>query len=142
MNQNQENNIFINGKQQIIDMLRIMEPNDRNKLIKNIKARNASMAKELSEQSFSFTDLYKLNEMALKLVFNNSNPHLIGLAISLTPIAFQRKVLSVLDRQSAEQAFSILSQDLTSKRLEARKAQSQIVNIAINLSSRGSISLY
>ena len=60
MADNKENGIYINGRQQIIDMLQFMSEPERRKLLKNIEMRNAVMARELSEQSLSFNDLNKL----------------------------------------------------------------------------------
>ena len=41
---------YINGKKQAIELLQHLDGNERQKLLKNISLRNASMAKELSEQ--------------------------------------------------------------------------------------------
>ena len=133
MSENNSNNVFINGKQQIIEMLRYMPMNERNKLISNIRLRNATMARELSEQSLSYSDLDNLDEDKLALVLRTINPAVIGLALYLSPRKFQRKCLGVLERTLAEKAYQIMTYDLSSKRTECERAQQKILQSAIEL---------
>lgn len=139
MSESGQNNVFINGKQQIIDMLRFMSLAERRKLITNISARNATMARELSEQSFSYKDLQSLDDDQLSTVLRTVNPSIIGLALYLSPKEFQRKCLSVIERNIAEKAFQIMTYDLSGKRMECERAQQKILQSAIDLSRRGII---
>ena len=52
-NQNETGNTFINGKAQIIEMLSIMDPAHRNKLLNDITVRDPIMGAELRERSIS-----------------------------------------------------------------------------------------
>ena len=140
MKQN-EQGIFINGKQQIIEMLQFMNEEEKNKLLKNIRIKNAAMAKELSEQSFSFKDLFRLPSTSLKKIFDKSNPAIIGLALYPLPQNLQRKALMCIERNLAESAFQVMNQDLSAKKIECKRAQDKIVQTAINLSRMNSISL-
>ena len=133
MSEQNSNNIFINGKQQIIEMLRYMPMPERNKLISNIRMRNATMARELSEQSLSYKDLESLSDDKLSVVLKTVNPAVIGLALYLSPSKFQRKCLSVLDRSVAEKAYQIMTYDLSSKKTECERAQQKMLNAAIEL---------
>ena len=56
-NKKSNENIYINGKGQIIEMLKIMPMAEKMKLLKNIGLRNAPMARELSEESLSFASM-------------------------------------------------------------------------------------
>src|SRR5690606_15348838 len=118
---NEAQGIFINGKEQIIELLQFLPDDEKKKLLGNIKARNASMAKELSEKSLSFTNILNLDEDSIRKVFSGCSPAIIGLALSLVNRNFQRKVLSVIPRESAETAFQIMGRDLSSKRRECMK---------------------
>ena len=138
---NENQGVFINGKEQIIELLQFLPDSEKQKLLLNIKARNASMAKELSERSLSFNNILDLNEESLKKVFSMCSPAIIGLALYLTTRAYQRKVLSLIARESAEQAFHIMNRDLSTKRRECIKAQEKIVETAISLSRRNIIKL-
>ena len=137
----EQKGIFINGRQQIIEMLQFMNDNERNKLLNNIKQRNAVMAKELSEQSLSFSSLEQLPSHTLNKVFSNNNPAIIGLALYNSKKSFQKKVLSSIDRESAESAFEIMAKNLDSKKHECKRAQEKILQNAISLSRRQQISI-
>lgn len=138
---NSEQGIFINGKQQIIEMLQFMPEQEREKLLKNIKLRNAVMGRELAEKSLSFNSIVKLSNESLRAIFNQANPAIIGLALYTSSKSLQRKVLSSIDRDLAERAFSIMSEDLSNKAIECKRAQEKIIQKAILLSRNKKISL-
>ena len=140
-NESNQNNIFINGRQQIIEMLQYMEEGEKQKLLNNIKLRNASMAKELSEQSFSFKNLFSLSRKSLERIFSKVNPAIIGLALYPLDPKLQRKALMSLDRGLAEEAFHIMKQNLSHKKQETQRAQEKIVQIAIQLSKQNHVIL-
>lgn len=132
---------YINGKEQVIELLQHLDGEERQKLLRNISLRNASMAKELSEQSLSFKDILAANTESLSKIMQVTTPAIIGLALYLTPRAFQRKALGAMDRTRAEQAFNVMSRDLSDKRAECMKAQNKLVQNALELSRRGIIKL-
>lgn len=137
---NQEKGIFINGKKQIIEMLRIMDDADKRKLLKNISLRNSAMARELAEQSYSFKDLMRLKDQELVIVLNYNNPTIVGLALYLLPQDFQRRSLTIMNRENAEIAYSVMSQNLTNKKVECEKALQKLVNSCIELSRKSLVS--
>ena len=141
MNNADQKGYYINGKKQVIELLQHLEGDERAKLLQNIRMRNASMAKELSEQSYSFKDLLIADSETLSKIMRVTTPALIGLALYLTPRAFQRKVLGCMERSRAEQAFNVMSRDLSDKRQECLKAQNKVLQNAVELSRRGIIKL-
>ena len=126
MSEEQNKGIFINGKQQIIEMLQFMNDKEKEKLLNNIGTKNAVMARELREKSFSFTNLSGLSDSMIKAIFEKVNPAIIGLALYNAPTSFQRRILSTISRPLAESAFEVLNQDLTGKSLECKRAQEKI----------------
>ena len=138
---NQEQGIYINGKKQIIEMLQFMSKSEREKLLGHVKVKNAVMARELSEQSFSFNDLTQLSTHSLRKIFSNINSAIIALALYNASTELQRKVLSSLDRGQAEQAFHIMNQNLNSKRNECKRAQEKVVQIVIQLSRKQQVDI-
>jgi flagellar motor switch protein FliG len=136
---NAEKGIYINGRQQIIDMLQFMSEPERKKLLNNISMRNTVMARELGEQSLSFSDLVNVPEDSLSKIFAGSNPAIIGLALYTCTSEMQRKVLSVIPRDTAEKAFEIMSKNLGSKKAECKRAQQKILQTVIELSRRQQI---
>lgn len=136
-----KNGYYIDGKKQAIELLQHLEGDERNKILKNIAIKNAPMARELSERSYSFKDLLLADDETLEKITQVSTPAIIGLALYLTPKSFQRKVLTIMPREKAEQAFNIMSRDLSEKREECMKAQNKILGNAIELSRRNIIRL-
>ena len=136
-----QNGIFLNGKQQVIELLQAMNGAEKEKLLNNIGLKNAVMAQELREKSFSFASLTHLPDSLLRDIFDRINPIIIGLALYHAPVSFQRKVLSLIERPTAEKSFEILNQDLSSKRLECKRAEEKIISVAIQMSRRHRINL-
>jgi len=134
MSNSNEQGIYINGRQQIIEMLQFMNQNERKKLLDNIRMRNAVMARELSEQSLSFYDLEKLPETLIGKIFSRTNAAIIGLSLYNAKTSFQKKVLSSLERETAIEAFQIMNQNLSQKQNECKRAQEKIIQLAIALS--------
>ena len=134
MSQSAEQGIFINGRQQIIEMLQFMDEKEKKKLLGNIEKRNAVMARELSEQSFSFKSLFSISEDQLGQILSRCNPAIIALALYPLEISLQRKALSAIERSAAEKTFEIMGHDLSSKKQEVKRAQEKIIQIAIQLS--------
>lgn len=136
-----QNGIFINGKKQVVELLQFMSDAERKKLLNNIKMRNAVMARELSEKSLSFRDLFQLDDHIVRRILQNINPTITGLALFVSPTNVQRKALTLMEREDAEQAFSIMSKNLSHKKVECQKAQEKILQVAIQLSRRSLINL-
>ena len=140
-NTESEKGIFINGKNQIIEMLQFMDESERHKLLNNIKRKNSVMARELLEKSFSFNDLHQLSHDNLRKILSHCNPAIIGLALNISSTKFQRKALQSLDRHIAEEAFNVMNSNLINKTQECRRAQDKIVQVALQLSRRKQISI-
>jgi len=133
--------VFINGKAQVIEMLKYMQPEERELLLKNIKARNPQLAIELTENCLTFNDLNRLGDEELHLIFNYVKPAIWGLALKNTPRDFQRRVLSLAQRDYAEQAYQILTTTLKNEERDTKRAQQKIVSILGNLLKRRQISI-
>jgi flagellar motor switch protein FliG len=143
MNQkNAENGIFINGKKQVIELLKTMEAADKARLLKNLRVRNPSLAKELTESCISFESIWDLNDESLKTVVSQVQPAILGLALSLVNVKNQRRVLSLISIEMALKAFDIMQKDLTSNRSECMRAQQKILELAMNLHRNRIIQFY
>ncbi len=133
--------IRINGKQQMIDLLKFMENDERNKLLKNILMRNPIMGRELMEQSFTFSDFTELSDHAIVRALSYVTPTIIGIALKSASIKFQKRVLSLIDRTRAEEAFNYMQRPITNSMRDSQKAQEKIVGVAIALSRKKVINL-
>lgn len=139
---NTENGVFINGKKQVIELLQSMDSVDKAKLLKNLRTRNPSLAKELTELCISFESLWDLNDECLKTVVSQIQPTILGLALSLVHVKNQRRVLSLISREMALKAFDIMQKDLTGNRNECIKAQHKILDLALSLHRNRIIQFY
>lgn len=134
--------VFINGKKQVIELLQKMDAGDKARLLKNLRTRNPSLAKELTESCISFESIWDLDDECLKTVVSQIQPAILGLALSLVHVKNQRRALSLISREQALKAFDIMQKDLTSNRNECFRAQSKIVELAINLHRNKIIQFY
>lgn len=139
---NSENGIFINGKKQVIELLQRMDSADKARLLKNLRTRNPTLAKELTESCLSFESIWDLDDECLKTVVSQIQPAILGLALSLVHVKNQRRALSLISREMALKAFDIMQKDLTSNRSECIRAQSKILDLAVNLNRNRIIQFY
>lgn len=141
MDNNEQKGIFINGKQQIVELLQYMQGEEKETLIRQIKLRNPVMAKELIENSLSFEQIETLTNHELKLIFEKSGPAITGISLQKTSKEFQRKVLTMLDRSFAEKAFEIMAKELPNGDKDIMRARQKVVATAIALSKQMQIKL-
>lgn len=139
---NAQNGVFINGKRQVIELLQRMDAQDKAKLLKNLKARNPALAKELAESCISFESVWDLDDESLKTVVSQVNPSILGLALSLVHVKNQRRALSLTTRVIAIKAFEIMQTDLTGNRNECMRAQQKILELAMSLHRNRVIQFY
>ncbi len=139
---NSEKGIFINGKKQVIELLQKMEASDKSTLLKNLRNRNPSLAKELTESCISFESIWDLTDECLKTLVTQINPAVLGLALSLVHVKNQRRALSLTNRATALKAFEVMQTDLSSNRNECYRAQQKILEIAMSLHRNRVIQFY
>lgn len=139
---NEENGVFINGKRQVIELLQRMDSGDKARLLKNLKTRNPSLAKELTESCISFESIWDLDDECLKTVVSQVQPTILGLALSLVHVKNQRRALSLISREQALRAFDIMQKDLTGNRNECIRAQQKVLELAIHLNRNKIIQFY
>lgn len=139
---NSENGIFINGKNQVIELLQRMDGPDKARLLKNLRVRNPALAKELTESCISFESIWDLSDENLKTVVSQVQPTIMGLALSLVPVKNQRRVLSLIPRAMALKAFEIMQKDLSGSRNECIRAQQKVLETALNMHRNKIIQFY
>jgi flagellar motor switch protein FliG len=129
--------IFINGKQQMIELLQYLQGEERVRLLENIYRRNPAMAKELMVNSLNFESLYNFEDEQIELVARYIKPAIWGLALKFTNTDFQRQVLSVMPREKAEAAYHILTKDIPNEARDSQRAKNKILQTVISLSKKG-----
>jgi flagellar motor switch protein FliG len=126
------NLVFINGRQQIVEMLKIMEPADKASLLANLRKRNPILAGELLEESINFSCLENLSHPEIQLIFSFTEASTWGMALQGLGASFQRKILSLASRHFAEQAFRIMT-TTHARPSDIAKAQDKILAVIIEL---------
>lgn len=139
---NSENGVFINGKNQVIELLQKMDSADKAKLLKNLRLRNPVLAKELTESCISFESIWDLDDEGLKTIISQVQPAILGLALSLVHVKNQRRALGLISRPVAIKAFEIMQKDLSSNRNECLRAQQKIVELALSLHRNRIVQFY
>jgi flagellar motor switch protein FliG len=125
--------IFLNGRAQIIEMLRIMEPAERDHLIKNLRRKNPAVANELLEQSITFDQISFLSDPEIKMIYFHVPAAVMGVALKNIKEELQRRLLTLAPRAYAEEAYSVMVTQLDNERRDIPKAQNKIINVMINL---------
>jgi flagellar motor switch protein FliG len=134
--------IYINGRQQVVDLLRHMDAGEKARLLRNLKNRNPSLAKELSEQCFSYDNIWTLEDDSLARVIGGVTPVVLGLALALTGLKNQKRALALIPRDRALKAYEVMTKDLSQHRRECMRAQEKILETALDLSRRRVIQFY
>ncbi|OIQ18570.1 MAG: hypothetical protein BM556_09960 [Bacteriovorax sp. MedPE-SWde] len=141
-NANAENGIFINGKAQIIEMLKFMTAKERATLLKNVRMRNPSLAKELYAESITFETIYSLDQVDLAQIIQFVKGPIMGVALKTAPAEFQRKMLQSCPREYAEEAYTYLTKNLGgNEERDVTRAQKRVSDTIVALNNRGRISL-
>ncbi len=130
---NREIGTFINGKNQVIEMLSHLTLQEREKIIDKIKQQNPQLAKELLEQSINFKSLPDLDDFEIKKVISYSDASILGVALKALPLRAQRKILSLCDRPYAEKAYQIMCNPIHNEKININRACERINNTISNL---------
>lgn len=140
--QPEKTGIYINGKGQIVELLRHMEQNEKAKLLRNLRNRNPVLAKELSEQCFSYDNVWSLDDDNLSKILAHVKPVILGLALALTGLKNQKRALALIPREQALKAYEVMTKDLSANRRECIRAQEKIMEVALDLSRRRLVQFY
>lgn len=123
-----QNGYFINGKNQVVEMLQLMTGAEKSRLLNHIRHKNPTLAVELSEQSLSFEHLNSLQDTEIVLLFKYVPAEILGMALKGTSVAFQRRVLVLADRSYAELAFDVLVNPITNEKVNNKRAQAKVLD--------------
>lgn len=134
--------VFINGKAQIIEMLKHMSDGERQKLLNNIRIRNPQLASELMTQSLSFDHLSKLNQHEITTLIQYIAAPVLGVALKDVDRDIQKKILSAVPRQYAEEAYRMMITPLANEKRDIGRAQNKILSVLVALSKRKQINLH
>ena len=133
--------VFINGRSQVIEMLRLMEPAERDRLLKNIRLRNKTLADELVEESLSFFHIETLGDIDIKLLMKYVTAPILGVALKNVNVELQRRILTLAPRNYAEEAYRYLITPIANEKDSTARAQKKVVSVLVALNKKNQIRL-
>ncbi|MDA8792688.1 hypothetical protein N9N67_05550 [Bacteriovoracaceae bacterium] len=128
--------VYLNGRKQIIDLLRALDPSTKKTLLRNMQVRNSSLTRDLEDHSLNFASLDLLSDHDINRLFEMLDPTLTGLALYYSSTRFQKRVLSGITKTKAQKAFSLLQQNLYDRKEQINRAQEKVLEVAIELKKR------
>lgn len=127
-----EKGVFINGRGQVVDLLRTLQDTEREKILKILKIKNPAMARDLTIQCLTFHYFINLDHEKIKIACQYISGNVLGFALSDQTIQNQKMILSIVERKKAMEAFQIISGEKGSQS-ETQKSQRKIVQIVAEL---------
>lgn len=128
----EKEDIIINGRAQVIEILKRLPEDHKNKILRSLKIKNSSLAQELSWQTLTFRSIVDLKEKALETLLEYVSSPVIAIAISDQSTEIKKRFLSNVSRERAKEIFQNLK-NLSPNSINAKKAQSKIIDIATTL---------
>ncbi len=128
-----EKGTYINGRVKAFEILKRLGDQEKTQILKKIGIKNSRLAEELADNSYNFSQIYKLSDTNLKMIFSNVPAGIFGVAIRNLEISFQRRALSLAPRTFAEKAYETLSMELPDESVNIQRAQSKISEIMVSL---------
>ena len=130
MTENQKSEqIFINGRGQIVEMLKLMPREERERILKGVAARNKQLAMELGQECLSFNDLERLGDEDLAYIIERIKAPILGIALKGAKPEFQRRVLRLARREYAEEASETMLGKVMNGAKDIQRAQSKIMSL-------------
>ncbi|MBF0361442.1 MAG: hypothetical protein HQK49_10535 [Oligoflexia bacterium] len=124
---------FIDGKKQIIDMLKMMSPQEKVRLLKNVKNRNPIMAHELMKEGISFEQLSIIGKDKLQIILSHINPAIMGMALKSSSPQTQRYILKESPREYALEAYKIMTTPIEGASSKSDMAKEKILKLATDI---------
>jgi flagellar motor switch protein FliG len=128
-----EKGLFINGRVKAFEILKRLGDQEKSNLLKRISVKNSRLAEELADNSYNFSQICKLSDNNLKMIFANVPAGIFGIAIRNLDLDFQKRALTLAHRSFAEKAYETLSMELSDEPINIQRAQSKISEIMLSL---------
>ena len=121
--------IIINGRAQVIELLKLLPDENKLKILTIVKQKNPKLAKELLMYTVTFDTFMTLGDASLEIVLPYISNKILALSLKSTKNDFQRKILKCLTRTRALEVFTTIKNDTSSFQdtLKAREKVAQIL---------------
>ncbi len=129
------------GFQSVIEMMRVMNQSDREKLLSNIMKDNPEFAALLKQQLHSFDDLVHLSPRELQTVLKEIKEEKLALALRGQKEEIVNSILAQVPARIGESIRDLLTSGPAQKKSDVEQAQAEIVEFAKSLDREGKINL-
>lgn len=136
----EQEGVFINGRAQVIEMLKHMKGSERSTLLKNIALRNPQLAMELSQNSISIKDMASLSSHDIKMIGQYISAPIMGMALKNIGKDGQKKVLRSFEREYAEAAYKVMATAYANEKIDMKRAETKVLEVMGDLARRDQIS--
>ena len=118
--------VFLNGKAQVIEMLRYMRTDERERLIREIRLQSETLADELSRGEIGFNQIANLSDEQMNRLFDCVEAPILGMAIKGLSVDLQKKILSLAERSYAEEAYQFMTMSLSESQEKTLRAREKM----------------
>jgi len=125
--------IFINGRNKAFEIIQKLTSQERTNILNKIKMRNPRLAEELMQNSYSFKDIARLEDVEIQSIFPKIAPQVFGVALRNLDVNFQRRVLTLAPRKYAEIAYETLINNLEEEAIHIKRARNKVSEIVIGI---------
>lgn len=136
-----EGNVFINGRAQILEMFQYLNPEERERLLKQIRVKNPQLAAEIAETSIQFKNILELSDDEITRVVSYVKAPILGVALKSLKVNDQRRVLSLCSRDYAEEAYRVMSTRLANESRDVERACAKVKSVMASLTKKKLINL-
>lgn len=120
--------VIINGRAQVIDLLKKLPDENKQKILNVVKQKNPKLAKELLMYTITFENFLALSPSDLTVVLPYISNRILALALKSQTEDTLRKILQNLSRPRALEIFTSLKDD-TSPLQDTLKAREKVAQI-------------
>ncbi len=136
----EKSDIVINGRAQVVEILKRLPEDHKNKILRSLQGKNSALAHELSWQTLTFEGLSQLKDESLKTLLEYISSPVIAIALLDQSVETQKKFLTNLSRERAKEVFQQLKNSPPSP-VNAKKAQNKINDVATTLIQKKILSI-
>ena len=137
MSEPKNGDIFLNGKAQIIEMLRCMRPDERVRLLRQVALQSSGLAKELSRESIGFEQIEKFSDAQMQQFFQYVQAPILGMAIRGLSVELQKRILSLAERSYAEEAYEFMTMNLSEGQNKTHQAREKAGIFIAKIAAQG-----
>jgi flagellar motor switch protein FliG len=124
------------GVQAVVDMFAVMDPAERERLLKDLAERDPGLVEQIERGIFSFERLVQLGDSLVRELLKAVEPKRLALALKKAP----EDVEALIFRNLSERAGAILKEEIQAlgpQRLtDVKHAQAEIAKVAHKLLQR------